>query len=378
MDHTSTIDLACELIRRPSLSPDDAGCQAVLAARLETLGFRCEHLTFGGVKNLWARYGDTRPLLAFVGHTDVVPSGPEADWTTPPFEPCLRDGRLYGRGAADMKGSLAAFITACERFLRQHSDPLRGSIALLITSDEEGDAIDGTAQVVKALQARDEHIDMCLVGEPSSELMIADTIKIGRRGSLHGHLTVRGIQGHVAYPHRASNPIHQIVPVLLELTARCWDNGNASFPPTTMQISNIHAGTGATNVIPGSLRMDFNFRYCTELTAEDIRFEVEHAFERHDLEYQIDWRLSAQPFLTERGPLLDATLAAVHDITDREAQPSTTGGTSDGRFIAPTGAQVIELGPINQSIHQVNEHVSVAELNTISAIYERILERLFA
>lgn len=378
MNRTATSDLACELIRRHSLSPDDAGCQAVLAARLQPIGFRCEHLAFGGVKNLWARYGDGRPLLAFVGHTDVVPSGPEADWTTPPFEPCLRDGRLYGRGAADMKGSLAAFITACERFLRQHPDPLRGSIALLITSDEEGDAIDGTARVVEILQSRGEHIDMCLVGEPSSEIMIADTIKIGRRGSLHGHLTVRGIQGHVAYPQRASNPIHQFAPVLLELTARRWDNGNSSFPPTTMQISNIHAGTGATNVIPGSLRIDVNFRYCTELTAEAIRFEVEHTFERHDLEYQIDWRLSAQPFLTEQGPLLDATLAAVHDVTAREARPSTTGGTSDGRFVARTGAQVIELGPINQSIHQVDEHVSVADLNTISVIYERVLERVLA
>lgn len=378
MNHSATIDLACELIRRPSLSPDDADCQAMLAARLEPFGFRCEHLAFGGVKNLWARYGDDHPLFAFVGHTDVVPSGPEANWATPPFEPSLRDGRLYGRGAADMKGALAAFITACERFLRRHPGPLRGSVALLITSDEEGDAIDGTSRVVTTLQARGEHIDMCLVGEPSSEIRVADTIKIGRRGSLHGHLTVRGIQGHVAYPQRASNPIHRFAPALLELTARRWDDGNSSFPPTTMQISNIHAGTGVTNVIPGSLRVDFNFRYCTELTAEDIRLEVEHTFARYDLEYQIDWRLSAQPFLTEQGPLLDAALAAVRDITGHEARPSTTGGTSDGRFVARTGAQVIELGPINQSIHQVDEHVGVAELDTISAIYERILERLLA
>ncbi|HET8701356.1 MAG TPA: succinyl-diaminopimelate desuccinylase, partial [Nitrococcus sp.] len=310
--------------------------------------------------------------------TDVVPSGPEADWATPPFEPSLRNGRLYGRGAADMKGSLAAFITACERFRQQYPGSLRGSLALLITSDEEGDAVDGTARVVNALHARGEHIDMCLVGEPSSELMVADTIKIGRRGSLHAHLTVRGIQGHIAYPHRACNPIHQFAPILLELTTRCWDNGNASFPPTTMQISNIYAGTGATNVIPGSLQADFNFRYCTELTAEAIRFEVERTFARYDLEYQIDWRLSAEPFLTERGPLLEAAAAAIHEITGREARPSTTGGTSDGRFVAASGAQVIELGPSNQSIHQIDEHVGVAELNTLSAIYERILERLIA
>ncbi|MDN5872617.1 MAG: succinyl-diaminopimelate desuccinylase, partial [Nitrococcus sp.] len=289
-----------------------------------------------------------------------------------------RDGRLYGRGAADMKGSLAAFITACERFLGRHPGPLRGSVALLITSDEEGDAIDGTARVVEALRARGEHIDMCLVGEPSSELLSADTIKIGRRGSLHGHLTVRGIQGHVAYPRRACNPIHQFAPTLLELTARTWDSGNASFPPTTMQVSNIHSGTGATNVIPGSLRADFNFRFCTERTAADLRREVEHTFALHKLDYQIDWKLSAEPFLTEQGPLLEATLAAIRDVTGRKARTSTTGGTSDGRFVARGGAQVIELGPINRTIHQVDEHVDVADLDSISAIYERILERLLA
>lgn len=376
MDLTPTFALTCELIRRRSVSPEDADCQTMLAARLQPLGFRCEHLTFGRVKNLWARYGSDRPLLVFVGHTDVVPSGPEANWATSPFDPTVRNGRLYGRGAADMKGSLAAFITACERFFGRYPTALRGSIALLITSDEEGDAIGGTARVVEALQPRGEPIDMCLVGEPSSEHTIADTIKIGRRGSLHAHLTVRGIQGHVAYPQRASNPIHQLAPILLELTTRTWDNGNASFPPTTMQISNIHMGTGATNVIPGSLRADINFRYCTELTAGAIRREVAHIFERHDLDYQIDWRLSAEPFLTERGPLLDATLAAVQDVTGRNAQLSTTGGTSDGRFVARTGAQVIELGPINATIHQVDEHVDITELNTISVIYERILERL--
>ena len=373
---SSTVDLACELIRRKSMTPDDAGCQAMLSARLEALGFRCEHLPFGNVKNLWARSGSARPLLAFVGHTDVVPSGPETHWNTPPFEPTFREGRLYGRGAADMKGSVAAFVTACERFLGRNPGPLRGSIALLLTSDEEGDAIDGTARVVETLEARSEVIDMCLVGEPSSESVIGDTIKIGRRGSLHAHLTVQGIQGHVAYPQRASNPIHQFAPALLELTARTWDHGNSSFPPTTMQISNIHAGTGATNVIPGSLPADINFRYCTELTAEDIRFEVEHTFTRHDLEYHIDWRLSAQPFLTEHGPLLDATLAAIREVTGRHAQTSTTGGTSDGRFVARTGAQVIELGPINKTIHQIDENVGVSELETVSIIYERILERL--
>ncbi|MDN5850938.1 MAG: succinyl-diaminopimelate desuccinylase [Nitrococcus sp.] len=378
MSQSATIELTCELIRRRSLSPHDADCQAVLAARLEMLGFRCEHLSFGRVENLWARYGNDQPLLAFVGHTDVVPSGPAADWSTPPFEPSLREGRLYGRGAADMKGSLAAFITACERFLGHHPGALQGSIALLITSDEEGDAIDGTARVVETLRARGEHIDLCLVGEPSSETMSADTIKIGRRGSLHAHLSVRGIQGHVAYPQRARNPIHQFAPALLELAMRTWDNGNASFPPTTMQVSNIHAGTGATNVIPGSLRADVNFRFCTERTAQDIRREVEHTFARHNLDCQIDWRLSAEPFLTEQGPLLEATLAAIVDVTGHAARTSTTGGTSDGRFVARGGAQVIELGPINRTIHQVDEHVDVADLDTISAIYERILERLLA
>ena len=372
---SDTLDLARELIRRPSITPEDGGCQPLLQDRLHRAGFAGETLQFGDVTNLWSRRGGNGPLLVFAGHTDVVPTGPETRWNSPPFEPTERNGQLYGRGAADMKGSLAAFVTACERFVVRHPDHA-GSIALLITSDEEGPAVDGTVKVVEALQARGIHIDWCIVGEPSSETQVADTVKNGRRGSLNGRLTVRGVQGHVAYPHKARNPIHLALPALLELTSEHWDDGNDSFPPTTFQISNINAGTGATNVIPGEAELLFNFRFSTESTAETLKQRTETVLQRYDLDYEIDWTLSAQPFLTEAGALVDATRAAIRDITGRDTILSTAGGTSDGRFIAPTGAQVVELGPVNASIHQVNEHTDSAGLDTLSAIYERILERL--
>ncbi|MCC5812392.1 MAG: succinyl-diaminopimelate desuccinylase [Ectothiorhodospiraceae bacterium] len=372
---SDTLELTRELIRRPSITPDDAGCQDLLQGRLDAIGFTGATLRFGEVTNLWSRRGDDGPLLVFLGHTDVVPTGPEARWQSPPFQPTERDGLLYGRGSADMKGSVAAFVTACERFVARHPNH-RGSIALLITSDEEGPAVDGTVRVVEELQRRNIRIDWCLVGEPSSESIVADTVKHGRRGSLNGRLRVRGVQGHVAYPHKARNPIHQAMPALVELSARQWDQGNASFPPTTFQISNLNAGTGATNVIPGEVELLFNFRFSTESTAESLQQQVEAVLDAHGLEYDLAWTLSAQPFLTEAGTLVDATRAAIHDITGRDTALSTAGGTSDGRFIAPTGAQVVELGPVNASIHQIDEHVDIAGLDTLSRIYERVLERL--
>lgn len=372
---SDTLELLRELIRRPSVTPDDAGCQALLQEHLGQVGFRGETLQFGEVTNLWSRRGNEGPLLVFAGHTDVVPTGPEERWSSPPFEPTERNGLLYGRGAADMKGSLAAFTTACGRFVAQHPDH-RGSIALLITSDEEGPAVDGTVKVVEALTQRGTRIDWCIVGEPSSENKVADTVKNGRRGSLNGRLTARGLQGHVAYPHKANNPIHLALPALLELTSEHWDDGNTSFPPTTFQISNINGGTGATNVIPGEVELLFNFRFSTESTAEDLQRRTEAILQRYELDYELEWTVSAQPFLTEAGALVDATRAGIRDITGRETTLSTGGGTSDGRFIAPTGAQVVELGPVNATIHQVDEHVDIAALDTLSRIYERILERL--
>ncbi|MHB1240615.1 MAG: succinyl-diaminopimelate desuccinylase [Gammaproteobacteria bacterium] len=374
-DPSATVVLARELIRRPSVTPADGGCQEVLIRRLEALGFQAERLPFGPVTNTWIRLGDSAPLLVFAGHTDVVPSGPEERWDTPPFEPAVRDGQLYGRGAADMKGSLAAMVTACEAALA--SGPLlRGSVALLLTSDEEGDAVDGTVRVVQHLQDRGETIDWCLVGEPSSVRRLGDTVKIGRRGSLSGRLRVLGTQGHVAYPERADNPIHRAAPALAELCAASWDAGNEHFPPTTFQISNVHGGTGAYNVIPGDLEVAFNFRYSTEVTAQDLQQRVEALLQRHALRYEIDWSHSGQPFLTRGGELLDAVRGAVRDVLGIETEASTAGGTSDGRFIAPTGAQVVELGPVNASIHQINERVALEELDALSALYRRVLERL--
>ena len=369
-----TLKLAMELIRRRSITPEDAGCQNLLAERLERLGFRVERLRFGEVDNLWARLGDDAPLFAFAGHTDVVPPGPVERWQSPPFEPTLRDGCLYGRGAADMKGSIAAMVTACERFLAT-SRPA-GSIAFLITSDEEGPAVDGTVKVIEQLEKRDEKIDWCLVGEPTCAERLGDTLKNGRRGSLGGRLRVFGKQGHIAYPHLAQNPVHAALPALAELCATEWDRGNAFFPPTSFQISNIHAGTGATNVIPGELEVLFNFRFSTEVTDAELRRRVESILEAGGFDYDLEWTLSGQPFLTPAGRLVDAARAAVGEVTGLEPQLSTSGGTSDGRFIAPTGAEVVELGPLNATIHQIDERVGVQELEQLSAIYERILDRL--
>ena len=369
-----TLELAMELIRRRSITPEDAGCQNLLAERLERLGFRVERLRFGEVDNLWARLGDDAPLFAFAGHTDVVPPGPVERWQSPPFEPTLQDGCLYGRGAADMKGSIAAMVTACERFLAT-SRPA-GSIAFLITSDEEGPAVDGTVKVIEFLEKRDEKIDWCLVGEPTCAERLGDTLKNGRRGSLGGRLRVFGKQGHIAYPHLAQNPVHAALPALAELCATEWDRGNAFFPPTSFQISNIHAGTGATNVIPGELEVSFNFRFSTEVTDAELRRRVESILEAGGFDYALEWTLSGQPFLTPAGRLVDAARAAVGEVTGLEPQLSTSGGTSDGRFIAPTGAEVVELGPLNATIHQIDERVGVQELEQLSAIYERILDRL--
>ncbi len=375
MSDSPTLKLAQALIARPSVTPEDAGCQALLMTHLKPLGFHAQRLRFGEVDNLWARRGTQGPLFVFAGHTDVVPPGPREQWQSDPFSPEIRDGLLYGRGAADMKGSLAAMVTACERFVAAHPRH-RGSIAFLITSDEEGPAVDGTRRVVESLQARGESIEWCLVGEPSSRERLGDVIKNGRRGSLGGRLRVRGVQGHIAYPHLARNPIHLFAPALAELCALEWDTGNAFFPPTAFQVSNIHAGTGADNVIPGELEVLFNFRYSTETTAEKLRATVEGVLERHRLDYTLEWRLSGEPFLTPAGALVDATRAAVREVTGHEPVLSTDGGTSDGRFIAPTGAQVVELGPLNATIHKIDECVAVADLDTLSLLYERILIKL--
>lgn len=363
-----------DLIARPSVTPLDAGCQALIAARIEPLGFSCESMVFGEVTNLWARTGHPGPLLAFAGHTDVVPTGPERAWSSPPFEPQVRDGVLYGRGAADMKGSIAAFVTACERFFAAHA-PRRGAVAMLITSDEEGPAVDGTVRVLDALEARGQRIEECLVGEPSSEMRVGDRLRNGRRGSLNGHLIVEGVQGHVAYAENAVNPIHGFARALAALDAEHWDSGSADFPPTSFQVSNVQAGTGADNVIPGHLEAQFNFRYSTALTAERLRERVERLLDAHGLAYSLTWRHSGEPFLTRACALIDATRAAVGEICGAPAALSTAGGTSDGRFIARRGAHVVELGPVNASIHRIDEHVAVEELDVLSRIYERILEK---
>ncbi|MBI1421983.1 MAG: succinyl-diaminopimelate desuccinylase [Gammaproteobacteria bacterium] len=375
MSDSPTLQLSKDLIARASVTPADAGCQTLLAERLSKLGFRIEHLRFGEVDNLWAQRGTGEDLFVFAGHTDVVPTGPESDWSSPPFTPTLKDGMLYGRGAADMKGSIAAMVTACERFTAQHPSH-KGAIGFLITSDEEGPAVDGTVKVVDWLQQHKQSIRWCLVGEPTSTNKVGDIIKNGRRGSLNGRLIVHGQQGHVAYPHLARNPIHLAAPALNELCAITWDNGNDHFPPTTFQVSNIHGGTGASNVIPGHLTIDFNFRFSTEVTDALLKERVETLLKKYQLRFDLEWSLSGQPFLTPAGELVDATQQAVQDICGYRAELSTSGGTSDGRFIAPTGAQVLELGPVNATIHKVDEHVSVADLDTLSRIYERILERL--
>ena len=372
---SDTIDLALELISRPSVTPDDKGCQELMTDRLKALGFEIENLRFGEVDNFWARRGTESPVFAMAGHTDVVPSGPVERWQVDPFKPEVRDGILWGRGAADMKGSLASMITACERFVRDNPDH-KGSIAFLITSDEEGPAADGTVKVVEHLEARNEKIDWCLVGEPSSTDKLGDVVKNGRRGSLSGTLTIHGRQGHVAYPHLAENPIHRAAPALAELATEEWDQGNEFFPPTTFQISNINAGTGANNVIPGDLELLFNLRFSTEVTETQLRQRVEAILDKYQLKYTLDWHLSGHPFLTPRGELVDATCKAIKDVCGYDTELSTAGGTSDGRFIAPTGAQVIELGPLNATIHQIDEQVTAKDLDTLSDIYQRMMEYL--
>lgn len=372
---SETIELTKALIRIPSVTPDDKGANALIANRLAAIGFSTESMPFGEVNNLWARLGTTGPVFCFAGHTDVVPTGPASEWRFPPFEPTEADGMLYGRGTADMKGSIAAMITACERLVTSGAK-LNGSIAFLITSDEEGPAVNGTRKVVETLSARNESIDWCLVGEPSSTARLGDIVKIGRRGSLHGRLRVLGTQGHVAYPHLADNPVHRALAPLDALCNEVWDEGNASFPPTSFQIPNINGGTGADNVIPGELNVSFNFRYSTELTQADIQARTQTILDSFGLDYQLNWELSGEPFLTDKGALVDAVQQSILQVTGEPTETSTSGGTSDGRFIAPTGAQVVELGPCNATIHKVDEHVSMDDLNTLSEVYEDILRRL--
>ncbi len=369
------LELAQELIGRRSVTPEDGGCQEFIAARLAAVGFKCEPMRFGEVSNLWARRGTAKPLLCFAGHTDVVPTGPLSEWHSDPFVPTLRDGKLYGRGAADMKSSIAAFVAATERFLKERPNH-SGSIAFLLTSDEEGPAVDGTVKVVEALKARGETMDFCIVGEPTSVDALGDTLKNGRRGSLSGRLTVRGIQGHVAYPHLARNPVHQLAPALAELAKTQWDRGNESFPPTTWQVSNIHAGTGVGNVIPGSVVVDFNFRFSTESSDASLTQRVEAILKKHGLEYSLAWVLGARPFLSAEGRLAQVVTEICKRRTGRNAELSTTGGTSDARFIIEISPEVLELGPVNASIHKLNEHIEVAALEQLADIYLDTLRAL--
>ncbi|HEY6941017.1 succinyl-diaminopimelate desuccinylase [Dokdonella sp.] len=377
---SSVFELACELIRRASVTPDDAGCQALIGGRLARAGFAIEHLRYGDVDNLWATHGHGAPVFVFLGHTDVVPSGPSERWTSPPFEPVVRDGCLYGRGAADMKSGVAAMVVALEDFVRAH--PVHaGTIALLLTSDEEGASIDGVRRVADEFRRRGQRIDACVVGEPSSKERLGDLVRIGRRGSLTGRLAVRGVQGHVAYPEKAKNPIHAFAPALAALAAERWDEGNDAFPPTSFQLSNIHAGTGADNVIPGELHAVFNFRFGTANTAQALRERTEAILHRHGVELgegasTLDWWLSGEPFATPAGPLRAATLAAIRELCGITPELSTGGGTSDGRFIAPLGAEVVELGVCNASIHKVDEHVALGDLECLPALYGAIAARM--
>ncbi|KAB7895765.1 succinyl-diaminopimelate desuccinylase [Rouxiella sp. S1S-2] len=368
------LDLAQQLIRRPSLSPNDAGCQEIMIARLQAIGFHIETMNIGDTLNFWATRGQGK-TLAFAGHTDVVPTGDPSLWITPPFEPALRDGMLFGRGAADMKGSLAAMVVAAERFVAANPHH-QGRLAFLITSDEEASAVNGTIKVVEALMARNDRLDYCLVGEPSSTTRVGDIVKNGRRGSMTANLQIHGVQGHVAYPHLADNPVHRAMPALNELVATEWDRGNEFFPPTSMQIANINAGTGSNNVIPGELYVQFNFRFSTELTDALIKERVATLLDKHQLNYTLNWVVSGQPFLTPRGELVDAVVNAVRHYSEITPELQTTGGTSDGRFIALMGAQVVELGPVNSSIHKINECVQAADLQLLSRMYQRIMEQL--
>ena len=375
MTETQSLELAKELISRPSVTPDDQNCQQLLAERLQKIGFAVEELHFGDTKNVWLRRGTQAPVFCFAGHTDVVPTGPVEKWDSHPFEPTEREGRLYGRGAADMKTSIACFVTACERFVAENPNH-QGSIALLITSDEEGDALDGTTKVVDVLKARGELIDYCIVGEPTAVDKLGDMLKNGRRGSLSGNLTVKGKQGHIAYPHLAINPMHTFAPALLELTQEVWDEGNEYFPPTSFQISNINGGTGATNVIPGELNVKFNFRFSTESTEEGLKQRVHAILDKHGVQYDLQWSCSGQPFLTQAGKLTDVAREAIAEICGVEAELSTTGGTSDGRFIKAIAKELIELGPSNATIHQINENVRLEDIPKLSAVYEGMLKHL--
>ncbi|HFC8517671.1 succinyl-diaminopimelate desuccinylase [Neisseria weaveri] len=375
MTETQSLLLAKQLIAEASVTPDDKNCQRILAERLQKIGFTVEEMHFGDTKNIWARRGSEAPLICFAGHTDVVPAGPLERWTSPPFEPTEREGRLYGRGAADMKTSIACFVTACERFIAANPDH-SGSLAFLITSDEEGDAHDGTTKVVDVLKARGELIDYCIVGEPTAVNGLGDTLKNGRRGSLSGNLTVKGKQGHIAYPHLAINPVHTVAAALAELTATEWDKGNDYFPPTGFQISNINGGTGATNVIPGLLNIKFNFRFSTESSESGLKQRVHDILDKHNVTYDLEWSCSGQPFLTQAGVLTDVARAAIAEVCGIESELSTSGGTSDGRFIKAIATELIELGPSNESIHQIDENVLLDDIPKLSAIYEGIIRRL--
>ena len=374
---SEVLDLTCDLIRRRSVTPEDAGCLALIGVRLQRAGFHVEHLRYGEVDNLWATHGTAGPTLAFLGHTDVVPSGPEASWQSPPFEPTIRDGRLYGRGAADMKGSVAAMVVALEQFVAAHPDH-RGRVGLLLTSDEEGPTnLDGVRKVVEHFRTVGERIDWCVVGEPSAKERLGDLIRVGRRGSLSGTLSVRGVQGHVAYPEKALNPIHAVAPALAELAVERWDEGNSDFPPTSFQVSNLNAGTGANNVIPGELKALINFRYCTASRAEDLRARIEAILHRHGLDFVLEWNLSGEPFLTPPGGVLRETVVAIcRELCGLDPEQSTGGGTSDGRFIAPMGAEVVEIGPVNATIHKVDECVALEELEQLPSVYRAVCERL--
>jgi succinyl-diaminopimelate desuccinylase len=375
VNHSPTVELAMQLVAQPSVTPKDAGCQAMMTERLQDCGFSIENLRFGDVDNFWAIHGSSGPIFCFAGHTDVVPTGPVESWSHPPFTPTIVEGQLYGRGSADMKGSLAAMVVAAEEFVSEFPKH-QGRLAFLITSDEEGIAVNGTVKVVDWLQQQGITPEWCLVGEPSSSTQCGDTIKNGRRGSLGCRLTVKGTQGHVAYPHLAANPIHLGMPALEELTREIWDQGNAFFPATSFQVSNFNAGTGATNVIPGTVEVLFNFRFSTEVTDLQLMDRAEAILNKHQLDYEAEWNLSGQPFITERGDLVQAAINCIAKTTGLEAELSTAGGTSDGRFIAPIGTQVVELGPVNQSIHRVDENVSIDDLNTLTKIYKNILHEL--
>jgi len=372
---TATLDIAKQLISIPSVTPEDLGCQKIIAERLSNIGFEIEHLRFGEVDNLWARYGTQSPLFVFAGHTDVVPTGPAEQWSSDPFTPTITGDVMTGRGSADMKSSIAAMICACEEFLKE-KNKIAGSIAFLITSDEEGPAIDGTVKVLEHLANNNEKIDWCLVGEPSSTNTVGDVIKNGRRGSINGDLTIHGVQGHIAYPHLAKNPIHLFSPALQDLTSEVWDNGNDHFPPTSFQISNIKGGTGASNVIPGDLNVQFNLRFSTEITDQEIQQRIEAILNKHQLKYTLNWSLSGHPFLTPGGELVEAAKQAIKSTCNIDTELSTSGGTSDGRFIAPTGAQVVEIGPVNESIHKIDENINIKDLEKLTEVYLDIIKRL--